>query len=112
MENKVIHKELARGRWFEFSLCQQLANIGTEVRRANHWMKKDKKIFEKAVERALELFDLTLTDKRWQGGKKREIARLRELFCDAFFGGKEYATSFEDLERYFYYFVFAARRNI
>ena len=29
-----VHKTLADGRWFNFSLCTQLANIGSEVERA------------------------------------------------------------------------------
>jgi len=26
-----IHKELASGRWFKFSLAEQLANVGSEI---------------------------------------------------------------------------------
>jgi len=110
---KFIHKELAAGRWFELSLIEQLANIGSEVSRACKWQGRDKKIFWGAVERALELFDLTLEDKRWKGkGRLREIARARELFCDAIYGGKQYKSSLEDLERYFFHYAFAARSHI
>jgi len=108
---KILHKELAKGRWFELSLCEQLGNIGSEVNRALHWENKDRNNFESAVDRALELFDLTLKDPRW---KKRlnEIARARELFCDAITGGKEYRSSLKDLDRYFFYYSLCARRNI
>ena len=103
-----IHKDLAAGRWFEFSLIEQLANIGSEVSRARRWFGKDEKLFQGAVDRALELFDLTLQDPRWRK-RLKELARARELFCDAVFGGKEYGSRLEDLDRYFFHFAFAAR---
>jgi hypothetical protein len=65
-------------------------------------------LFWAAVERALELFDLTLEDARWQG-RRREIARAREVFLDAVFGGREYKSSLKDLTRYFDMFAYAAR---
>lgn len=106
---KFIHKKLASGKWFKLSLAEQLANIGSEVSRAKRWQKVDKNIFWKAVERALELFDLTLEDIRWRG-RLREIARVRELFCEAVLGEKNYHTSLKDLEDYFLPFTFLARQ--
>jgi len=109
--NITFYKELAKGRWFTFSLAEQLANIGSEVGRAAQWQGKSKEHFEKAVERALELFDLTLADTRWHG-RLREIARAREVFCDAVFGGQQYKSTLADLDTYFLPFAFAARRDI
>ena len=106
-----IHKELAAGRWFRLSLCEQLANIGSEVHRVLVWQKKDKNNFENAVNRALELFDLTLEDPRWKG-RLREIARVRELFCEAITSGEKYKTSLEDLDKYFFHYAFCARNKI
>ena len=80
-----LHKEAADGRWFKMSLMEQLGNIGSEVGRARKWQGKDEKIFHGAVERALDLFDLTLEDDRWKG-RWHEIARSREVFVDAIFG--------------------------
>ncbi len=105
------HKELAEGGWQKLSLVEQLGNIGSEVGRARKWRNKDEKTFQGAVERALELFDLTLEDPRWKK-RRYEIARAREVFVDAISGGKEYKSSLEDLERYFYSFAFAARNKI
>ncbi len=99
--NIFFHKELATGRWFTFSLAQQMGHIGSEVGRARKWQGKDDAIFQGAVDRALELFDLTLADPRLKG-RLREIARAREVFCDAVLGGKEYNSSLESLERYFF----------
>jgi len=104
----VLHKELASGRWQELSLCEQFANIGSEVSRAQKWFNKDEKLYEGAVQRALELFDLTLSDSRWKG-RLREISRLREVFCDAITGGKEYKSTLKDLDRYFFYFALLSR---
>lgn len=104
------HKELAAGKWQKLSLCEQLANIGSEVNRAMRWQNKDQKNFEGAVHRALELFELTLDDARWHG-RLREIARAREVFLDALSGGKEYKSSLKDLERYFFNFAYCARQK-
>lgn len=100
------------GRWFQLSLAEQLANIGSEVSRAHKWQRKDENIFWGAVDRALELFDLTLIDPRWGRSCLLEIARVREVFCDAFFGGKNYQSSFKDLERYFLLFAFLVRQRL
>ncbi len=108
--NARAYKDLASGKWQELSLAGQLGNIGSEVKRAQQWFKKDQKLYEAAVQRALELFDLTLADPRWKG-RLREIARVREVFCDAVFGGKEYKSSFEDLEQYFFYFALLSQRE-
>ncbi len=105
---KFFHKKLALGRWFQLSLAEQLANIGSEVSRAHGWRERDRKVFWGAVDRALELFDLTLEDTRWQG-RRREIARAREIFCDAVLGGKEYGSSLKDLAPYFDQFAIATR---
>jgi len=101
------HKKLAAGRWYELSLAQQLGNIGSEVSRTANWQNKDKKLFWGAAERALELFDLTLNDSRWKG-RYWEIARAREVFCDALYGGEMYKSSLQNLVGYFDRFALAA----
>jgi hypothetical protein len=75
------HKELAKGKWQQYSLIEQMANIGSEVGRSIKWFRvKDIDRFESSFDRALELFDLTLADERWKG-RRKEIARSREIFC-------------------------------
>jgi hypothetical protein len=105
------HTDLAKGRWQKLCLAEQLGNIGSEVHRALMWQGKDKKRFDAAVLRALELFDLTIGDARWRG-RLREIARAREIFCDAVFGGSLYGSSLEELDRYFLQFALLARSLI
>ena len=105
----LIHKNLMTGGWQKLTLMEQLGNIGSEVSRAAYWQGKDEKIFQGAVARGLELFDLTLEDSRWVG-RLREIARAREVFCDAVYGGKEYRSSLRELaDKYFLPFAYAAR---
>ena len=106
-----LHKELADGRWFQLSLLEQLGNIGSEVSRARLYQGKDAGRFQYAVDRALELFDLTLDDPRWNG-RKQEIARAREVFCDVVTERNEYHSSLEDLDTYFLQFAFAARKYL
>jgi hypothetical protein len=104
------HKNLASGRWYELSLAEQLSNIGSEINRAKKWLSKDKLCYEKSVERALELFDLTLEDPRWRH-RLREIGRLRELFCDVVTGGREYNSTLANLEKKLFCFAFLSRRQ-
>jgi len=107
-----FHKETARsGRWFKFNFNEQMGNIGSEVSRARRWQGRDEKLFWGAVERGLELFDLTLEDPRWKG-RRWEIARAREVFVDAVYGGKEYGSSLEDLDKYLTQFALAARSRL
>jgi hypothetical protein len=109
MTSQFQHQSLAAGRWTSFSLAEQLGNIGSEVNRAIR-ARGDEKRFDGAITRALELFDLTLSDLRWRK-RLKEIARAREIFCDAAYGTLEYNTSLEDLDKYFLYFALAARAN-
>jgi hypothetical protein len=102
------HRELAAGRWRALSLAEQLANVGSEVGRMRR--ARDVALMTGAFERALELLDLTLADPRWRS-RLREIARARELLCDAASGGSEYGTRLDDLDRYFLAFAVAARRG-
>lgn len=103
------HKNLASGRWAELTLKEQMGNIGSEVGRAiKHHQINDIKNRNFAIERALELFDLTLNDKRWRK-RLKEIARAREVFCDVFYGKNSYNETLTNLEKYFMEFAIAAR---
>ena len=104
----LIHEKTAE-RWHELSLVEQMANVGSDVERAINWyQKKDMPYFEKAFDRALELLDLTISDPRWKTGRK-ELCRVREVFCDIFYGENQYNVTFDELKKYFLYFGIAAR---
>lgn len=104
-----IHQKLASGTWVKLSLAEQLGNIGSEVARVIHWQAAgDETEKERALERALELLDLTLADPSL-GSRTSELARLREALCDVFFGKREHGISMESLEDYFLPFALRAK---
>jgi len=108
-----IHKNLAAGRWLELSLCEQMGNIGSEVGRAAKWHQRGvMEARNKALDRAFELLDLTVADKRWYGqGKLKEICRAREVLADVYYGDNQYNDSPEKMEKYFYQYALAARKD-
>lgn len=97
-------------RWHTLTLMEQLGNIGSEVGRAANYVREgqnDRR--DRALDRAFELFDLTLADNRWAGAKRFEIGRAREVCADTFYGDREYSSTPESLEKYLYHFAVAAR---
>ena len=96
-------------RWMAFSLMQQLGNVGSEVGRTIRAHATGNAVrFDQALVRALELFDLTASDPRWRGARRREICRAREEFCRLFFDESVDPGSAAGLERYFLHFAVAA----
>jgi hypothetical protein len=91
---------------------EQLANVGSDVDRAirAHAVGNIAR-FDHALERALELFDLTAADARWRGHRRREILRAREEFCRLFFSATAPAGSAAGLQKYFLYAAVAANRR-
>jgi len=109
--------ELAHGdglveRWPGLSLAQQLGNVGSEVGRALKWKSRNPAIAGRALERALELIDLTLDDPRQRASvsRLREICRVRETLLDFFLGTNAYGWTEAALMRYFDSFAVAAAR--
>jgi hypothetical protein len=103
------HPELAAGRWRSLTLAEQLAHVGSEVDRtirASEAGRADR--FDRALARALELFDLTAADGRWRGPRLREILRLREEFCRLFFEDAYDPDSARGLRAYFLRFAVLA----
>ena len=106
-----IHKDLANGRWFDLSLIEQMANIGSEVGRTIKWKNKgSQKSSSLALDRALELSDLTIDDPKNVDSLK-EITRMREVLVDYFLGDNIYGSSDDNMDKYFYAFGVAARIN-
>ena len=107
-----LHAGLASGRWGTLTLAEQLANAGADVGRAIRAKATgDDRRFVAALDRALELLDLTLADPRWAGPRAREIARMREVVCDFLVGDNVYAYTPESIEGYFMAFAVASRRD-
>ena len=106
------HASLAAGRWGSLSLAEQLANVGSEVDRAiAAWAVHRSDRFDRALARALELFDLTVRDDRWRGHRRREILRARTEFCRLFFEVPVQAGAADTLSAYFLRFGMLARRR-
>lgn len=103
----IVHKQLADGSWQALTLAEQLGNIGSEVHRIQQWRGRDASRAERAFERALELLDLTLADRRWQR-RLKEIARAREELCRVVTSGDQ-ASELGSLDRYFTGFAVSAR---
>jgi hypothetical protein len=109
-ETAPIHAGAAQ-RWHTLTLMEQLAHVGSEVERTIRAHDSNNRArFDGALARALELFDLTATDDRWRGPRRREILRGREEFCRLFFDENVPPDSARGLRRYFLAFATAARR--
>jgi len=108
----VQHRDLATGRWWTFSLNEQLGHVGSEISRALRWASPRPELSEKAFHRALELLDLTLADPRWRPSvaRLRELARTREVVADFFAGPNQYGATGPSLQKYFDAYALAARR--
>lgn len=104
----IIHKELAAGRWFAFSLSEQLANVGMDIERTIKWQNQGDLIQSRfAFERALELLTLTIMDPKHRR-RLKELTRARELLIDHFVYDNQYQTSDESWQKYFMYFSYRA----
>jgi hypothetical protein len=107
-----IHRDLAEGRWAAMSLAEQLGNAGSDVGRAIRARAAGNRArFDPALDRALELLDLTIIDPRWHGPRRREIARAREVVCDYLVGDNVYGSTDASLEAWFMAFAWSARRD-
>jgi len=106
----VQHEDLARGRWSRMPLCEQMANIGSEVSRALNWRSKGRDDYcEKAVSRALELIDLSLATAA-PFARLKELARVREAVTDYFYGSNEFSSTETSWRKYFDHYGYAVRR--
>lgn len=68
---------MEKSRWEKLTKREQLLNTGAEFMRAKVWQGKDKEKFLLALERALELIDLSLRDSKWQD-ERLKLLRLRD----------------------------------
>ena len=105
------HPDLQKERWFKLSQIERMANIGSEVIRSLKWNAKNNQEYANLANlRALELFDLTLSDIKHSDGLK-EIARCRELWLDYFVGKNHYHQTAKQWKKYFLAFNYAARNK-
>jgi hypothetical protein len=95
------------------TLAEQLGNVGSEVSRTLKWRSRDPRIARGAMERALELIDLTLDDPRHRASvaRLRELCRVREVLLDFLVGPNQYGSTEVSLLRYFDAFAVAATKR-
>jgi hypothetical protein len=105
----VQHSALENGGWSKLSLNEQMGNIGTEVGRIIRAKKQNDQVaMNNALDRALELFDLTMSDGR-RKHQLREIARTREVLIDSLAERKEYHSDLTSIDKYLMHFAVASR---
>ena len=105
------HKQLAEGRWFQLSLMEQLANVGSEVERTLSWQEKNNVPYRNlAFDRTLELLSLTIADAK-NRKRLKELTRTREVLIDFFCFDNQYCSSPDLWRKYFHAFNWAARRD-
>ena len=107
--SELYHKTLAAGRWNNMSLVKQMANIGSEVSRAILWRRKNLNYSQKAADRALELLDFTLEDKK--NKNRKELWRIREALADFFYFDNQFHSSDRSWQIYFNAFAYAANMS-
>lgn len=103
---KYIHSGELRQNWKNYSIAYQMGNIGSEVSRSLKWSEKgNQKRANVAIDRALELFDLTIKANIKSHARLTEILKAREEFCDYFFGGNTWHTDPIKMQKYYDGFV-------
>ena len=89
---------ITQEKWSQLSLGQQMGHVASEIARARHWEeKKDSQNRNKALERAIELVNLTLQDNRWKDETK-EVFPLRDSISNWLSGTQKANSSLTDLE--------------
>ena len=109
-ELKYIHSEEALKDFEMRPLTYQMGNIGSEVSRSLKWTEKGNQArADKAIDRALELFDAAIRGNLQNRACLTEILLAREEFCDYFFGGNTWQTDPVKMQRYYDGFVMMER---
>ena len=107
---KFVHSDALRSDWITRPITYQMGNIGSEVSRALKWTKKGNRArADKAIDRALELFDFTIEANAKNHARLTEILKAREEFCDYFFGGNCQQTDPARVQKYYDGFVMMER---
>ena len=108
MDQAIKNQELYQ-YWKKQSLPFQIANIGSEVSRSLK-NRENPNRFKAAYERALELFDLTITSETERGHDAgvEEVSLAKAEFCD-YFDKNSLRTDPEKMMRYYDQFAMLIR---
>ena len=105
-ELNYIHSAEARKDWQTRPITYQMGNIGSEISRSLKWTEKGNQArADKAIDRALELFDFTIEANVKNHARLTEILKAREEFCDYFFNNNSYRTDPAKMQKYYDGFV-------
>ena len=105
-----IHSEEAYRDWLTRTITYQMGNIGSEVSRSLKWTEKDNQPrADKAIDRALELFDFTIEANVKNHARLIELLKARDEFCDYFFNHNSYHTDPAKMQKYYDEFVFMSQ---
>ena len=79
-----------------------MGNIGSEVSRSLKWTEKGNTArADKAIDRALELFDFTVQANTDNPARLSEVLLAREEFCDYFFNNNSWKTNPVAMQKYY-----------
>ena len=102
----LIHDADVYRDWLHRPITYQMGNIGSEVSRSLKWSAKgNQRRADKAIDRALELFDFTIEANRENHARLTEVLKAREEFCDYFFNGNSWGTDSAKMQKYYDEFV-------
>lgn len=112
VEVDYIHGEETLKDWGNHPITYQMGNIGSEVSRSLKWQEKGNQArANKAIDRALELFDFTIKANLKNHPCLTEILMARDEFCDYFFGGNTYHTDPKKMQKYYDEFVIMGQKT-
>jgi len=99
-------------RWGQMTIFDQMGNISSEVGRSFSAKRRgDDADCSRAVERAIDLFDSTISLLiKNKSPKSKEVLRAKESFLSAIFN-KTQQSDDQKLERYFMQYAIASRLN-
>lgn len=108
-----IHSKEAHDDWLNRPITYQMGNIGSEVSRSLKWAAKgNQPRADKAIDRALELFDFTIEANLKNHARLTEILKARDEFCEYFFGDNSYRTDPIAMQKYYDGFVMMDRLRL
>ena len=97
-----IHDDAVREDWPSHPITYQMGNIGSEVSRSLKWSASGNAArADKAIDRALELFDFTIEANLGNHARLTEILKARDEFCDYFFNDNSYHTDPARMQKYY-----------
>lgn len=80
----IYHKTLSVEKWSAYSNMQQIIMISNELNRAKNWIINNRNTEANlAYERAFELIDLSVLDKKWENATV-EFLRLKETISELY----------------------------